>query len=115
MNTRPNHGFPLDSSSQGQLEDLQASHNGELAKLHRQIDELDTPDLVFITYDGVGVLRAVSGDGQTELGRIAFRFGAELWATGRHGDLRLDGATATVTAACAPPLPGPAAGVRRLR
>lgn len=58
---------------------------------------------------------AQSGDGQTELGRIAFRFGAELWATGRHGDLRLDGATATVTAACAPPLPGPAAGVRKLR
>ncbi|MEZ4429119.1 MAG: FG-GAP-like repeat-containing protein [Nannocystaceae bacterium] len=31
------------------------------------INEEDMPDLVYITYDGVGVLRAISGDGQTEV------------------------------------------------
>ena len=42
-----------------------------------RIDELDIPDIVFITYDGTGVLRAVSGDGATEI------FGQDYFATPR--------------------------------
>ncbi|MFN3245045.1 MAG: ComEC/Rec2 family competence protein [Planctomycetota bacterium] len=48
---------------------------------------------------------AASGDGDTALGRLARRFGTELWVTGRHGDLRLDGDSAVVRASHAPPLP----------
>ncbi len=32
-----------------------------------EIDVLDIPDIVFITYDSTGVLRAISGDGTTEI------------------------------------------------
>ncbi len=35
--------------------------------LDGEVDELDIPDIVFITYDGTGVLRAVSGDGMNEI------------------------------------------------
>ena len=34
---------------------------------------------------------AASADGDTAVGAIARRFGAEVWTTGRHGDLRFDG------------------------
>ena len=43
-----------------------------------------------------------SADGDTAAGAIARRFAAEVWTTGRHGDLRFDGATVTPTHA--PPL-----------
>ncbi len=32
-----------------------------------EVDNLDIPDIVFITYDSAGVLRAISGDGLTEI------------------------------------------------
>ena len=37
------------------------------------------------------MVSAASADGDTELGERARRFGAEVWTTGRHGDLRFDG------------------------
>ena len=41
-------------------------------------------------------------DGDTATGAVARRFGAEVWTTGRHGDLCFSGGA--VTAARAPPL-----------
>jgi competence protein ComEC len=45
---------------------------------------------------------AAAPDGDTEVGALARRFGAEVWTTGRHGDLCFDGAA--VRAKVAPPL-----------
>ncbi|HEU4418478.1 MAG TPA: ComEC/Rec2 family competence protein, partial [Planctomycetota bacterium] len=39
---------------------------------------------------------AVAADGDTVLGRIARRFGAELWVTGQHGTITLSGEPAQV-------------------
>ncbi|MEC8651250.1 MAG: ComEC/Rec2 family competence protein, partial [Planctomycetota bacterium] len=38
------------------------------------------------------LVSAAANDGATALGVLARRFGAEVWTTGRHGDLRFDGA-----------------------
>ena len=48
------------------------------------------------------IASASSADGDTSQGSVARRFGAEVWTTGRHGDLRFDGAV--VSAAVSPPL-----------
>ena len=48
------------------------------------------------------VASASSADGDTSQGSAARRFGAEVWTTGRHGDLKFDGVV--VSAAVAPSL-----------
>ncbi|MEC7725461.1 MAG: hypothetical protein VYD05_08105, partial [Planctomycetota bacterium] len=52
------------------------------------------------------IVSAAANDGATALGVLARRFGAEVWTTGRHGDLRFDGAA--VHAAQAPVVLAPA-------
>ncbi|MCA9719322.1 MAG: VCBS repeat-containing protein [Myxococcales bacterium] len=56
--------------------------------LDGEINTLDMPDLVFITYDGVGVLRAVSGDGQTEIFSVP---GNGLWRDESVAGADIDG------------------------
>jgi len=53
---------------------------------------------------------SAGADGETALGAIARRFGAEVWTTGRHGDLTFDGRT--VQPAHVPALLGRASGAR---
>jgi beta-lactamase superfamily II metal-dependent hydrolase len=48
---------------------------------------------------------AATADGDTALGAIARRCGAELWLTGHHGHLTLDGHRGIITGTTARQLP----------
>ncbi|MGC6486859.1 MAG: ComEC/Rec2 family competence protein, partial [Planctomycetota bacterium] len=64
------------------------------------------PHLLAVVRPRACLASAAGADGDTALGAVARRFGAEVWSTGRHGHLRFDGAA--VHAAQAPALLAPA-------
>jgi competence protein ComEC len=45
---------------------------------------------------------ASAADGETALGEVARRFGADVWATGVHGTITVDGLAATVSGSLGP-------------